>query len=124
MNFNGWIAAIAGGAYLLLLGALGVLLVINADLRASLASADAARALLQSQNQQWAAKAAATDAALAKIKALDAANAKAIAKAEAAATAAAKKLQAQAASIASLAFTGSDCAQVLALRAAYLKQFQ
>lgn len=121
MTINAWVAYVIGGLYLLLLGVLAVLLVINADQRAALAKAEAARSVLQTQNKDWAEKTAAADAALAKIKAADAANAKAIAKAEAAATAGEKKLADKAAAIAALKFSGSDCMQVMALAKSYLE---
>jgi hypothetical protein len=121
MTVNAWAAYVIGGIFLLLLGVLAVLLVINANQRAALAKSDAVRSVLQTQNKDWAEKTAASDAALAKIKAADAANAERIAKAEAAATASEKKLLQKAAAIAALKFSGSDCAQVTALAKNYLE---
>jgi hypothetical protein len=121
MTINAWVAYIMGGAFLILLAALAVLLIINADLRASLAKSDAAQSVLQSQNKDWAEKMAARNAALAKIKAADAANAKRIKKAEAAATASEKKLTDEATALAALKFTGSDCDQATALAKIYLE---
>jgi hypothetical protein len=121
MNLNNWPAYAIGGAYLLLLGALATLLVINADLRAAKAADDAARALLVAQNKEWARKTAVTNAALAKIHAADAANAKAIAKAQEDAARAGKKLKQQAATIANFSFTGSDCEQMQSIHNAYLE---
>lgn len=119
MTINVWAAYIVSGAFVLLLGALAVVLVINADLRASIAAGDAARSLLQSQNSAWAQRTAATNKAFARIKAADEANAKAIASAEIAATAAEKKLKEKAAAIAGFKLTGKDCDGVLALREFY-----
>lgn len=121
MTINAWVAYVIGGFYLLLLGVLAIVLVINADQRASLAKADAVRSILQTENKNWAEKTAAADAALAKITAADTANAKAIAKAEVAAAASEKKLAAEAAAIAALKFTGNDCAQIAALAKNYLE---
>ena len=124
MTINVWLAYIVGGLYLLLLGALAVLLVINADQRAALAAANSAAVVLQAQNKQWAAKTAATDAALAKNRAAEAANAKAIAKAQAAARQAGQMLKDQAAHIAALRLTGNDCAQIKTLRDQWMQRQQ
>ncbi len=124
MTINSWIASIGGGSLLLLLGALAIVLVINADLRASIAADDAAKALLLSENKQWAEKVAANNAALAKIKNAAAVKTVTIEKAQRTTAALAKKLQEQAAAIASFKFAGDDCAQILALHHAYMEQWK
>lgn len=122
MNINSWIIWGASGVVLLLLGALAVLLIINADQRAALAADDAARVLLQTQNKAWAEKMALSNAGVAALKTADAANAKTIARAEAVSSVQEKKLANEAALIAALKFPGSDCDQVIALDKFYLGQ--
>jgi hypothetical protein len=124
MNINIWVTYIVGGAILLLLATLAVLLIINADQRATIAGDDAAKSMLTAQNRDWAQKAAATDAALARIRTADAANAAAIKKAQKAAAAAEQKLTAEAGAIADFSFGGSECDEVMAVKQAYMEHLQ